>query len=43
MQFIEDKKELHVSPSGPWFQNLKVEGEELQPLLKEYAALREEE
>lgn len=43
IQFIEDKKELHVSPSGPWFQNLKVEGEELQPLLKEYAALREEE
>ncbi|EMC29339.1 hypothetical protein AB6O97_02975 [Streptococcus mutans] len=42
MQFIEAKKELHVSQSGPWFQDFKVEPEELQPLLKDYAQLRKD-
>ncbi|AUA18433.1 hypothetical protein [Streptococcus suis] len=42
MQFIEEKKELHISPSGPWFNGFKVEAEELQPLLKDYARLRKD-
>ena len=42
MQFIEAQKELHVSQSGPWFQDFKVEPEELQPLLKDYVQLRKD-
>ena len=42
MQFIEAKKELHISQSGPWFQDFKVEPEELQPLLKDYVQLRKD-
>ncbi|MEI4353778.1 hypothetical protein V9Z49_10025 [Streptococcus suis] len=42
MQFIEEKKELHISPSGPWFNGFKVEAEELQSLLKDYARLRKD-
>lgn len=42
MQFVSDKKELHISQSGPWFNEFQVEAEELQCLLKEYAVLRKE-
>lgn len=42
MQFIEAKIELHISQSGPWFQDFKVEPEELQPLLKDYVQLRKD-
>ncbi|MGT2736873.1 hypothetical protein ACVRXS_06920 [Streptococcus orisratti] len=36
------EKELHVSQSGPWFKDFKVEPEELQPLLKDYVQLRKD-
>ncbi|MCU0081781.1 hypothetical protein [Streptococcus danieliae] len=42
MQFIVDKKDLHISQSGVWLSEFKVESEELQPLLKDYARLRKE-
>ncbi|SFC04846.1 hypothetical protein SAMN05660328_101295 [Streptococcus gallolyticus] len=42
MQFLTDKNDLHVSPSGRWFNEFQVEAEELQPLLNEYAQLRKE-
>lgn len=42
MQFLVDKNDLHVSPSGRWFNEFQVEAEELQPLLNEYAQLRKD-
>lgn len=31
-----------IQMSGPWFQDFKVEPEELQPLLKDYVQLRKD-
>lgn len=42
MQFTENKKDLHISQSGLWFKNFKIEPEELQPILKEYVSLRKD-
>ncbi|MBO4108824.1 hypothetical protein J5583_01305 [Streptococcus suis] len=39
MQFIDKKIELHISPSGRWFNAFQVQPEELQPLLREYASV----
>lgn len=42
MQFLTDKNDLHVSPSGRWFNEFQIEAEELQPLLSDYAQLRKD-
>lgn len=42
MQFVVQKKDLHISPSGRFFKEFQVKPEELQSLLKEYAALRQD-
>lgn len=42
MQFLTDINDLHVSPSGRWFNEFQIEAEELQPLLSDYAQLRKD-
>lgn len=36
-----DQDYIHISKSGSWFRDFKVEPEEIQPLLRDYSELRE--
>lgn len=43
MAFVDSKAEkLHISRNGAFFREFRVEPEELQPLLNDYAELKEE-